>query len=99
MDLYDYKPLMQEYYDKDLPESVRAGQRLTTMTSGQKRFPIAPSKYKFEQAGKCGFWMNTQLLPQTAKQMHHLALVRRRRMARVPGLTPRFRKTLVKPNP
>src|SRR6478736_6213320 len=47
MDLYDYKPVMQSYYDKDLPETVRMGQRLTTMTSGQTRFPIAPSKYKF----------------------------------------------------
>src|SRR5216684_1615048 len=41
MDLYDYKPVMGEWYDKDLPESVRMGQRLTTMTSGQARFPIA----------------------------------------------------------
>src|SRR5688500_20302802 len=48
MDLFDYKPVMNEYYDKDLPESVRMGQRLTTMTSGQARFPIAPSKFKFE---------------------------------------------------
>src|SRR5579883_1739046 len=31
MDLYDYKPVMGEWYDKDLPESVRMGQRLTTM--------------------------------------------------------------------
>src|SRR5581483_11444232 len=49
MDLYEYKPVMGQWYDKDLPESVRMGQRLTTMTSGQARFPIAPSKYKFEQ--------------------------------------------------
>jgi hypothetical protein len=42
LDLYDYKPVMKEWYDKDLPESVRMGQRLTTMTSGQARFPIAP---------------------------------------------------------
>jgi threonine dehydrogenase-like Zn-dependent dehydrogenase len=42
MDLYDYKPKMAEWYDKDLPDSVRMGQRLTTMTSGQARFPIAP---------------------------------------------------------
>src|ERR1700704_3930061 len=49
MDLYDYKPVMNEWYDKDLPETVRMGQRLTTMTSGQKRFPIAPSKFKFAQ--------------------------------------------------
>src|SRR5580704_3968909 len=47
MDLFDYKPEMQKWYDKDLPDSVRQGQRLTTMTSGQTRFPIAPSKYKF----------------------------------------------------
>ena len=51
MDLYDYKPVMKEYFDKDLPDSVRMGQRLTTMTSGQARFPIAPSKFKFEQHG------------------------------------------------
>src|SRR5207253_10873352 len=44
MDLFDYKPIMQEWYDKDLPDSIRMGQRLTTMTSGQARFPIAPSK-------------------------------------------------------
>ena len=53
MDLFDYKPVMQKWYDKDLPDTVRMGQRLTTMTSGQKRFPIAPSKYKFPQRGKC----------------------------------------------
>src|SRR5262245_20332304 len=44
MDLYDYKPRMAEWFDRDLPDSVRMGQRLTTMTSGQARFPIAPSK-------------------------------------------------------
>ena len=51
-DMFDYKPKMDELFDKDLPESVRQGQRLTTMTSGQKRFPIAPSKYKFQQYGE-----------------------------------------------
>ena len=54
MDLFDYKPVMSEWYDKDLPDSVRMGQRLTTMTSGQARFPIAPSKFKFAQHGQCG---------------------------------------------
>ena len=76
MDLYDYKPVMKEWYDKDLPDSVRMGQRLTTMTSGQKRFPIAPSKYKFEQVGQCGLWMNTELLPQTAKCVDDMAFIR-----------------------
>ena len=42
LDMYDYKPKMDELYDTDLPDSIRRGQRLTTMTSGQQRFPIAP---------------------------------------------------------
>src|SRR5688500_1216837 len=64
MDLFDYKPVMKEWFDKDLPESVRMGQRLTTMTSGQARFPIAPSLYKFAQHGKSGMWVS-ELLPWT----------------------------------
>ena len=76
MDLYDYKPVLNEWYDKDLPDSVRMGQRLTTMTSGQKRFPIAPSKYAFSPAGQCGLWMNTQLLPWTARCVDDMAFIR-----------------------
>jgi len=75
LDLYDYKPVMQEWYDKDLPESVRMGQRLTTMTSGQKRFPIAPSMYKFQQHGECGMWV-TEKLPYTAKCVDDMVFMR-----------------------
>ena len=50
IDLYDYKPKMDAWYDKDLPDSVRQGQRLTTMTSGQTRFPIAPSNVQVRPA-------------------------------------------------
>jgi hypothetical protein len=75
IDLFDYKPKMQEWYDKDLPDSVRRGQRLTTMTSGQARFPIAPSKYKFSRAGKCGMWMS-ELLPWKAKMADEMVFIR-----------------------
>src|SRR6201996_6431823 len=75
MDLYDYKPVMGQWYDKDLPESVRMGQRLTTMTSGQARFPIAPSKYKFAQYGKSGMWVS-ELLPWTSKMVDDMCFVR-----------------------
>ena len=75
MDLYDYKPAMQAQYDKDLPESIRNGQRLTTMTSGQARFPVAPSKYKFEQHGKSGMWVS-ELLPWTAKMVDDMCFIR-----------------------
>jgi len=75
MDMFDYKPVMKDYYDKDLPESVRNGQRLTTMTSGQTRFPIAPSMYKFTQHGKSGMWI-TELLPWTAKAVDDICFIR-----------------------
>ena len=76
IDLFDYKPVMQEWYDKELPESIRMGQRLTTMTSGQARFPVAPSKFQFSQAGECGLWMNTQLLPHLAKKADEICWIR-----------------------
>ncbi len=75
MDMFDFKPVMNDWYDKDLPESIRKGQRLTTMTSGQARFPIAPSKYKFAQHGKNGMWV-TELLPYTSKMVDELCFVR-----------------------
>jgi hypothetical protein len=75
MDLFDYKPVMADWYDKDLPDSVRMGQRLTTMTSGQKRFPIAPSKYKFAQHGQCGMWVS-EMLPHTARMVDDLCFIR-----------------------
>src|SRR5262245_38240668 len=68
MDLFDYKPQMTNLYDKDLPESVRQGQRLTTMTAGQSRFPIAPSIFKFQQYGQNGAWVS-ELLPYMAKMV------------------------------
>jgi hypothetical protein len=75
MDMWDYKPKMNEMFDKDLPDSIRKGQRLTTMTSGQGRFPIAPSKYKFTQHGKAGVWVS-ELLPWTAKIVDEVALIK-----------------------
>ncbi len=76
MDLFDYKPEMEKWYDKELPDSIRKGQRLTTMTSGQKRFPVAPSRYKFSQAGECGMWMNTEMLPQLSRKADEICWMR-----------------------
>jgi hypothetical protein len=54
MDLFDPKPKLAERFAEELPDSIRQGQRLTGMTSNQKKFPVAPSKYKFAQYGKGG---------------------------------------------
>ena len=76
IDTWDYKPKLDEYFDKELPASVQGGQRLSTMTSGQKRFPVAPSKFKFKQSGKCGTWANMDLMPHTAGIVDHMCLIK-----------------------
>jgi len=77
MDLWDYKPKMAEQFDKDLPDEIRNGQRITTMTSGQKRFPIAPSRYKFQKYDNNdeGVWVS-ELLPHTATVVNELCVIR-----------------------
>jgi hypothetical protein len=75
IDLWDHKPELEKYFDKDLPSSVQGGQRITTMTSGQARFPVAPSKFAFHQHGDCGRWVS-ELLPHTAGIVDDIALVK-----------------------
>ena len=61
LDLFDYKPELGAQFDKDLPGSVRGEQRLTGMTAGQKRFPVAPSIFQFQQHGRSGMWLSEAL--------------------------------------
>src|SRR5580700_5415248 len=75
LETFDYKPKLTEMFDADLPDSVRMGQRITTMTSGQKRLPIAPSVFKFGRHGEGGAWVS-ELLPHTAKVVDELAIIR-----------------------
>jgi len=75
IDLWDYKPQLKELFDSDLPDSIRNGQRLTTMTSGQKRFPVAPTIYKFARHGSCGTWVS-ELLPHTAEIVDEISVIR-----------------------
>ena len=76
IDLWDYKPQAgRATSTRTCPTAIRKGQRLTTMTSGQARFPVAPSKFKFAQHGKCGTWVS-ELLPHTAKIVDDIALVK-----------------------
>ncbi len=77
LDTFDYKPGLNDLFDTDLPESIRRGQRLTTMTSGQSRFPLAPSRYAFTKHdnGSDGAWVS-ELLPYTAKMVKDIAIVK-----------------------
>ena len=75
MDLFDPKPAMTAHRGEDLPESIRRGQRLTTMTSGQAKFPVAPSVFKFAQHGQSGMWMS-EVLPHMSTIADRFCMIR-----------------------
>ncbi|MGB1129380.1 MAG: DUF1501 domain-containing protein [Haloferula sp.] len=75
MDLFDPKPVLKERHGEELPESVRMGQRITGMTSGQKTLPVAPSIFDFAQHGESGTWLS-DALPHTAKVVDELCIIR-----------------------
>jgi hypothetical protein len=75
MDLFDYKPRLRSLQGTELPDSVRMGQRITGMTSGQSSLPVASSMFKFAQHGKSGAWVS-ELLPHTAKIVDDIAIIK-----------------------
>ena len=58
LDLFDYKPHLQKRFGEEVPTSIYPAERKTTMTSGQKSFPVAPSSLKFAQHGQAGTWLS-----------------------------------------
>src|ERR671938_1597801 len=54
IETFDYKPALAKLHGTELPDSVRNGQRITGMTSGQTAFPCVKSLFKFTPQGKSG---------------------------------------------
>jgi hypothetical protein len=75
VDLFDYKPELYKHRGKELPESVHMGQRLTTMTAGQKERRLLPGITKFKQWGQSGAWM-CDFLPHTGSIADKLCIVK-----------------------
>jgi len=75
MELFDYKPRLKDLIGTELPDSVRSGQRLTGMTSGQTSFPVAASLFRFERHGKSGAWVS-ELMPHVAKVADDLCFIK-----------------------
>ena len=75
MELFDYKPMLEKMHGEELPESIRKGQRLTGMTSGQKSFPLAGAPFSFARHGESGMWVS-DLMPHTAKITDELCFIR-----------------------
>ena len=75
MDLFDYKPALKKRQGTELPASVRMGQRITGMTSGQSTLPVASSIFKFQQYGQSGAWLS-ELLPHLGRVVDDIAIVK-----------------------
>ena len=75
IDLFDYHPEMEKLHGKELPDSVRQGQRVTGMTSGQKSFPVCAPIKEFKQRGQCGTWVS-ELLPYTANIVDDITVIK-----------------------
>ncbi len=74
LDLFDYKPDLAKHRNEDLPSSIRNGQRLTGMSSGQAKFPVAPTIFKFNQAGQSGIWL-TEIMPHLATVADEITMI------------------------
>lgn len=75
IDLFDHKPLLRRFHGEDLPDSIRKGQRITGMTSGQDRLPVAASVFQFQKHGQSGTELS-ELLPHTAQVVDDIAFVK-----------------------
>jgi hypothetical protein len=75
IDLFDHKPKLRSFHGKELPDSVRMGQRITGMTSGQSSLPVAASSFKFAQHGQSGTWLS-ELLPYTGRIVDDITIVK-----------------------
>jgi uncharacterized protein DUF1501 len=75
MDLFDYKPQLNKLHGKELPDSVRNGQRITGMTSNQSSFPVARSIFEFHQYGQSGTWLS-ELLPHHGQVVDDVAIIK-----------------------
>jgi hypothetical protein len=75
LESFDPKPALTKVFKQELPESIRMGQRLTTMSASQSSFPVVPSKFAFRQHGQSGAWVS-ELFPHTAKIVDDLCFIK-----------------------
>ncbi len=75
IDLYDHKPMLRRFHGQDLPDTVRKGQRITGMTAGQDRLPVAASVFQFQRHGQSGSEIS-ELLPHIGSVVDDIALVK-----------------------
>ncbi len=75
LESFDYKPSLLTRMGEDLPDSIRKGQRLTGMTSGQESFPLMPPAIGFKQYGQSGAWVS-DYFPHIARIVDDICIVK-----------------------
>jgi len=75
LELFDEKPRLQQLHGTELPDSIRRGQRLTGMTSGQSSFPVIAPRFRCQSSAADGMRIS-QLLPHTAAVADRICLIR-----------------------
>ena len=75
LELLDEKPALRRLHGTELPDSIRQGQRLTGMTSGQSSFPVIAPKFGFHSCGQSGTRISN-LLPHTGSVVDNICIVK-----------------------
>lgn len=75
IDTFDYHPEIREHHGIELPDSIRGDQRITTMTSGQKSFPVVAPMFKFQRHGEHGTWVS-EILPNVASVVDDMTIIK-----------------------
>ncbi len=74
LELFDHKPDLLKWAGKELPDSVRQGQRVTTMTANQKQL-VMPGVTKFTRHGQSGTALG-EWLPHLGKITDEICLIK-----------------------
>ncbi len=75
LETFDYKPSLNKWHGKEIPDSIRGTQRNSGMVTGQSTFPLVKSIYDFQQYGQSGAWVS-ELFPYTAKVIDELCIIK-----------------------
>lgn len=74
LELFDYKPLLNERWGEEIPSSVRGDQRLSGMLAAQSSFPLVGSMFPFTRHAATGGYFSS-LMPYTAQVAEDLCVV------------------------
>jgi hypothetical protein len=75
VDIFDWKPMLQQMHGRPVPEEYLGGKRFSTMTGDPKgKLLLAPIE-PFKQHGHCGAWVSA-LMPHTAEIVDDLCFIK-----------------------